>query len=277
MNDRAWFGESKHQAKDSRDQLGRSEHVAHLLPEQLTEAGFWFLLQASRITTTFHSYQWMSKFVCSSEWLVEDYAEYLGAEGQPFEAEGSLSFYQTLVLQMVWADEIHLSKLVDTLTSYLVDLTACAYRHDPNLIPSKARLDLDFVRRFRTINDAVRASALSELERLSRSGFSETLGEAKRVTNCDLPQDDEAEVRRLVKLRNDIVHKQGSYSEIIASMFKKRRKPRNWFKHRPGDTRKAELVAAKIVGAFEVAAIASGVEISATKKDIFKGTDFLTT
>src|SRR5688572_14272687 len=115
MNDRSWFKQGNDNESEFRsDQLGRSEHVAHLLPNTLTEAGFWFLLQASRITNTFHSYQWMSKFVCSSEWTVEDFAEYLEIEQGPFEkAKGGISFYETIVLQMIWADEIHLTKIVD--------------------------------------------------------------------------------------------------------------------------------------------------------------------
>jgi hypothetical protein len=167
--------------KNFREEVGKSAYVAHLLPETLTEAGFWFLLQAYRITATFHPYQWMSKFVTSSEWMMEDYAEFLKIEGGPLEKneQDDLSFYDITLLQMIWADEIHFSKIVDTLTSYLLDLIACAYRQKPDLIPSKARFDLNFVRRFRTINDAVRGSAVAELERISRSGFSEIFAEAK--------------------------------------------------------------------------------------------------
>jgi hypothetical protein len=276
VNNRAWSSENA-SGKDFRDGLGRSEHVGHLLPDALTEAGFWFLLQASRLTATFHSFQWMSKFVSSSEWAIEDFAEFLKIEEGPFEQypKGGLTFYETIVLQMIWADEIHLSKLIDTVTAYLIDLIACAYRHNSELVPSKARFELDFVRKFRTINDAIRGSALAELERISRSGFSEILSEAKRVTNCALPQDDEAELRRVVKLRNEIVHKHGTYQEIIDSMFKKTRKPKEMIKHRPGDTAKAEIVAAKIVGVFEIAAINTGIEKIATKREIFAGTDFL--
>ena len=205
-SDSAWFPNNSD--KDFRDKLGRSEHVAHLLPNVLTDAGFWFLLQASRLTMTFHSFQWMSKFVSSSEWMVEDYAEYLKIEESPFEKDspGGLSFYETLVFQMIWADELHLSKIVDSLTAYLIDLVACSYRDNPSLVPAKARFDLDFVRRFRTINDAIRGSALAELERTSRSGFSEILAEATRVTKCALPDTDEKDLRNLVKLRNEIVH-----------------------------------------------------------------------
>src|SRR5689334_9379814 len=106
------------------DEIGRSKHVAHLLPESLTDAGVWFLLQASRITVTFHAYQWMAKFLSSSEWLVEDYAEYLGEEGEPFKkyTKKGLSFYETLMLHMIWADEIHFSKVIDLLNAYLLDL-----------------------------------------------------------------------------------------------------------------------------------------------------------
>jgi hypothetical protein len=268
MNDKAWFGKDKNRTED----LGYSAHVAHLLPDKLTQAGFWFLLQASKITLIFHSFQWMSKFVTSTEWQVEDYADYLLEEKQPFHKEAGFSFYDTLVLQMVWADEIHLSKIADALNSYLLDLIACAYRSKPTLVPSKARFDLEFVRRFRTINDAVRGSAMVELEKLSRSGFSEILMEAKRVSNCSLREVDEAELRKLIRLRNEIVHKQGYYPEIISSMFKKKAKPRPWLKHKPGDTKKAEITAARIVGLFEVAAIKNGIEKSATKKEIFKGT-----
>src|SRR5947207_1888068 len=119
-NESAWFAEDGNQ--DFRKGLGQSEHVAHLLPDALTEAGFWFLLQASRLTTTFHSFQWMSKFVSSSEWMVEDYAEFLKVEGNPFEEDpaGGLNFYGILVFQMIWADELHFSKIVDTLTAYLL-------------------------------------------------------------------------------------------------------------------------------------------------------------
>jgi hypothetical protein len=243
LNDAAWFKDSA-RGKDFREGFGRSEHVAQLLPEALTEAGFWFLLQAARLTSTFHSFQWMSKFVLSTEWTVEDFAEFLEVQGGPFAKypKGGLSFYETIVLQMIWADEIHLTKIVDALTAYLVDVTACAYRHNPTLVPSKARFDLDFVRRFRTINDAVRGSALAELERISRSGFSEILSEAKRVTSCIVPSDNEAELRRIVRLRNEIVHKQGSYPEIIDSMFKRPRKAKEYFqtqarRHREGRNR----------------------------------------
>jgi hypothetical protein len=92
--------------KNFRDEVGRSRYVAHLLPEALTDAGFWFLLQASRITVTFHAYQWMAKFLSSSEWLVEDYAEFLKEEGSPFQKDSDVvvSFYETLILQMIWAD-----------------------------------------------------------------------------------------------------------------------------------------------------------------------------
>jgi hypothetical protein len=276
-SDSAWFPSNGKSGKDFRDSLGHSEHVAHLLPNALTEAGFWFLLQASRLTMTFHSFQWMSKFVSSSEWMVEDYSEYLKIEGSPFETDppGGLSFYEILIFQMIWADELHLSKIVDALTAYLIDLVACAYRDNPGLVPSKARFDLDFVRKFRTINDAIRGSALAELERISRSGFSEIYTEATRVTNCVLPEKDEKDLRSLVKLRNEIVHKQGSYPEIIRSMFNKVRKPKNLIKHKPGDTAKAEIIAAKAVGLFELAAIKSGIRKAATKKQIFAGTDFL--
>ena len=203
--------------RNFRDEVGRSRHVAHLLPELLTDAGFWFLLQASRITVTFHAYQWMAKFLSSSEWLVEDYAEFLKEEGSPFkeDSDAVASFYETLILQMIWADEIHFSKVVDLVNSYFLDLVACAYRRNPDLVPSKSRFDLNFVRKFRTINDAIRGSALAEVERVSRSGFSELLTEAKRVTGCKLPPDVEDKLRKIVKLRNEIVHKQGSYSEII--------------------------------------------------------------
>jgi hypothetical protein len=168
-------------ATDFRDSVGRSAYIADLLPESLTEAGFWFLLQAYKLTTTFHSYQWMSKYLSSTEWMVEDYAEYLSIEGGPFEkaGEGATSFYEMNIMHMIWADEIHLSKLVDTINNYLLDLIACAYKHDPNLIPSKARYDLNFIRRFRTINDAIRGSALAELDRISRAGFSEILSVIK--------------------------------------------------------------------------------------------------
>jgi hypothetical protein len=113
--------------------------------------------------------------------MVEDYAEYLSIEGGPFEkaGEGATSFYEMNIMHMIWADEIHLSKLVDTINNYLLDLIACAYKHDPNLIPSKARYDLNFIRRFRTINDAIRGSALAELDRISRAGFSEILSVIK--------------------------------------------------------------------------------------------------
>lgn len=74
--------------KDFWNEIGRFRHVAHLLPESLTDAGFWFLLQASRITVTFHAYEWMAKFLSSSEWLVEDYAEFLREEQSPFRKDG---------------------------------------------------------------------------------------------------------------------------------------------------------------------------------------------
>lgn len=258
--------------KTFHDVVGHSEHVAHLLPNSLTDAGFWFLLQASRITVTFHSYQWMSKFVSSSEWMVEDYAEYLKVEGGPFESadDGQISFYQTIMLQMIWADEIHLSKIIDLLISYFVDLIACAYRADPGLIPSKSRFDLNFVRKFKTINDAVRGSALVEIERVSKSGFPELLAEARRVANCELATEVDFELRQLVKLRNDIVHGQGSHVEIINSMFNKKRKTKSWFKHKPGDTARAEVLAATVVGIFEEAAIKAGVYVAATKSEIFE-------
>lgn len=259
-------------AIDFRDSVGRSAYVADLLPESLTEAGFWFLLQAYKLTTTFHSYQWMSKYLSSTEWIVEDYAEYLAIEGGPFDKTGggALSFYEINVMHMIWADEIHFSKLVDTLNNYLLDLIACAYKRDPNLIPSKARYDLNFIRRFKTINDAIRGSALAELERVSRAGFSEILSEAKRVTNCKLPEETENKLHKLVRLRNEIVHKQGSYPEIIGSMFSKKRKPKGWFRHKPGDTIKAEATSCEVVGLFEIAAIESGIEIEATKAEMFK-------
>lgn len=254
-----------------RDEVGLSKNVAHLLPDDLTQAGFWFILQAHRLTSTFHSYQWMTKFVTSSEWMLEDYAEYLEIEEAPFEAEeDQLSFYQLVYLQMVWADELHFSRLADTLISYLTDLVACAYKHQPALIPSKAKFDLDHVRKFRTINDAVRTSAMAELERISRSGFNEILAEAKRLVSCDLTPKTEQRLREAIRLRNDIVHKQGRYPEIIHSMFKKRERSRSLVRHKPADTARLEVTACEVVGQFEGAATKLGFEIVARKSEIFE-------
>jgi hypothetical protein len=263
--------------RDFRDKLGKSPYVAHLLPNSLTDAGFWFLLEASRITMTFHSYQWMSKFVTSTEWMVEDFAEYLELEKKPFDgmSPDGPSFYSLLIAQMIWADEIHYSKIVDAFISYLVDVIACAYRHNPSLIPSKARFDLDFVRKFKSINDAVRGSALAEIERVSRSGFSEIFSEAKHVTRCKVSNDIETRVKSVIKTRNEIVHQQGFYFQIIQSMFRKRQKSKNVFKHKPENTSKAEVIIAEAVGLFERSAIRTGIKKAATKREIFKGTDFL--
>lgn len=167
------------------------------------------------------------------------------------------------------ADEIHLSKVVDALIAYLLDLIACAYKNDPSLIPARARFDINFVRKFRTVNDAVRGGALVEIERISRGGYSEILTEAKRVVNCSVPEGLESDVRKFVALRNSIVHGQGRYPQIIGSMFKKRTKPKDVFRHKPGDTSKAEAAACQFVECFEAAAIASGIPADATKAEVF--------
>jgi hypothetical protein len=241
------------------------------MPEELTEAGFWFLLEISRIAITFHSYSWMVKFIGSDRGLVEQYAEFLEVSENPFSSgsSGGLNFYQSTMLPLIWSDEIYLSKIIDALVAYLLDLIACGYKQEPASIPAKAKFDLEHVRKFRTINDAVRSSAFAEIEKISRSGFSEILNEAKRVANCSLPDSIESEIRRCVSLRNSIVHGQGRYREIIGSMFKRRSNPKDILNHNPDNTAAAERIACKVVEVFEAAALAAGIPVAASKAEVF--------
>jgi len=254
------------------DDVGKSALAADLLPETLTDTGFWFLLETSRIATTFHSYSWMAKFIGSSRGLVEEYSEFPKIEENPFveRPDGGMNFYQSMMMPLIWSDEIYLSKIIDALVAYLIDIIACGYKRDPARIPAKAKFDIDHVRKFRTIDEAVRNSAFSEIERISRAGFAEILNEAKRVVNCSVPESVETEIRRFVMLRNSIVHGQGRYREIIGSMFKKRSKGKNIFRHEPKNTAKAELIACRLVEIFEAAALTFGIPVAATKAEVFK-------
>lgn len=258
--------------KSFQDYVGRSENVAHLLPDEITEAGFWFLLQMMKITTTFHAFQWMAKFISSDVDIVEEYLDFLGEEGEAFskEKEEHMSFYDAHIMEMIWADEIHFSKVIDTTIAYLIDIVSCCYVADPSKVGGKAKVDVASLSKYKTIGAAMQASTTAEVERLSRSGFSEILSEAQRVTGLDLPSELDSKLRKYVSLRNEIVHKKGAYHRILAGLTRRKKPMLKHVHHQPQDTLEAEYLAAQVVGLFEVAAITSGVSVDATKREIFQ-------